>query len=63
MQNLSSGLHSDAAGKRRNEALRADVARRLRNVCRDWPDEDFARIVDKITRTAIKYAAPLRLDE
>lgn len=37
------------------EALRKNVAERLRNVCADWSQEDFDAIVDKVARTAMKY--------
>ena len=37
------------------EALKADVAARLRNVCADWSDEDFNAVVEKVARTAMKY--------
>ena len=37
------------------EALRKDVARRLKNVCAGWSDEDFDAVVEKVTRTALKY--------
>lgn len=37
------------------EVLRADVAKRLRNVCSDWSDEEFNSIVDKVTQTALKH--------
>lgn len=37
------------------EALRRDVAARLKNVCADWSEEDFNAIVEKVTRTAMKY--------
>ena len=40
------------------EALRADVARRLRNVCSDWEQGDFERLVDDVTTTAMKYLKP-----
>ncbi len=62
MQNLPLDIPGNAARKLKTEAVRADVASRLRNVCRDWPEEEFATLVDKITRTAMKYAA-LRLQD
>ena len=34
------------------------MATRLRNVCAGWSDEDFEAIVDKVTRTALKYVHP-----
>ncbi len=37
------------------EALRKDVADRLRNVCSEWSAEDFEAIVEKVTKTALKY--------
>ncbi len=37
------------------EALRADVSRRLRSVCAGWEDGDFERLVDDVTATAMKY--------
>ncbi len=37
------------------EVLRADVAKRLRNVCADWSEEDFNAIVEKVTQTALKH--------
>lgn len=37
------------------EALRGDVSARLKNVCADWSEEDFNAIVEKVTRTAMKY--------
>lgn len=40
------------------EALRADVARRLGNVCAEWSEEDFNAIVEKVTRTAMRYLPP-----
>ena len=40
------------------EALRADVSRRLRNVCAGWDDGDFERLVDDVTATAMKYLKP-----
>ncbi len=37
------------------EPLRRDVAARLKNVCADWTEDDFNAIVEKVTRTAMKY--------
>ncbi len=36
-------------------ALKADVEMRLKNVCAHWSDEDFRKLVDEVTRTAMKY--------
>ena len=43
------------------EALRAEVAARLKNVCAEWSLEDFNEVVDKVTRTAMRYAKPAAL--
>jgi len=45
------------------EVLREDVAARLRNVCANWTEEDFNAIVDKVTRTAMKYLPAKELED
>jgi len=45
------------------EVLREDVAARLRNVCANWTEEDFNTIVDKVTRTAMKYLPAKELED
>ena len=36
-------------------AIRADIELRLRRSCADWSEEDFQRLVEKMTTTAMKY--------
>jgi len=45
------------------EVLREDVAARLRNVCANWTEDDFNAIVDKVTRTAMKYLPAKELED
>ncbi len=45
------------------DALREDVAARLRNVCANWSEEDFNAIVDKVARTAMKYLPAKELED
>ena len=35
--------------------LKTDVAERLRNACSDWSPDEFDALVEKVTRTAMKY--------
>ncbi len=49
------GVPADTPPGQVYEVLRADVAKRLRNVCSDWSEEDFDAIVHKVTQTAIKH--------
>jgi hypothetical protein len=39
----------------RFEALRADIAARLRSVCKDWPDASFDELVERVAALALKY--------
>lgn len=41
----------------RLEALREDLASRLRHVCADWPEQRFAELVNHIATTTLKYEA------
>ena len=43
-------------------ALRADLERRLMNVCSEWSPEDFERLVEDVTSTGLKYLTPPRED-
>ena len=52
------GVPAGTSPEKVKEALRADVARRLRNVCAEWEDGDFQRLVDDVTATAMKYLKP-----
>jgi len=52
------GVPAGTSPEKVREALRADVARRLRNVCSGWDDGDFNRLVDDVTTTALKYLKP-----
>jgi hypothetical protein len=36
-------------------AIRADIEKRLRGSCSSWTEEDFQKLVDKMTTTAMKY--------
>jgi len=47
------GLH-EAERSARQEAIRADVARRLRKACSHLSDEAFAALVDKIVGVQLK---------
>jgi len=42
------------------QALRADVASRLKSVCADWSVEEFEAIVEKVVRSELKYRSPTR---
>lgn len=55
------GIPAGTAPGDEYEALRADVAARLRNVCSEWSDDDFNSVVDKVTATAIKYVEARRV--
>jgi hypothetical protein len=37
------------------EALRQEIAERLKNVCAAWTTQEFEAVVDKVTRTAMKF--------
>jgi hypothetical protein len=39
----------------RLEELRSSVASRLRHVCANWPEEQFAALVESIAALTIKY--------
>ena len=58
MQTPPFGVPAGTSPESTYEALRKDVATRLRNVCAGWSDEDFEAIVEKVTRTALKYVQP-----
>jgi hypothetical protein len=58
MQTPPFGVPAGTSTESTYEALRKDVATRLRNVCAEWSDEDFEAIVEKVTRTALKYVQP-----
>jgi len=38
----------------REQAVREEIARRLRGVCANFPDEDFERLVSQIARRQVK---------
>lgn len=42
-------------GEEMERQLRADITSRLRGVCREWTDDDFHDVVDKIVRISAKY--------
>jgi hypothetical protein len=52
------GVPAGTSPEKVKEVLRADVWRRLRNVCAEWEEEDFERLVDDVTATALKYLKP-----
>ncbi|HEX2723000.1 MAG TPA: hypothetical protein VHM24_08780 [Gemmatimonadaceae bacterium] len=52
------GVPVGTPAERTREALREDVAARLRHVCAGWSDTDFERLVDDVTATAMKYLSP-----
>jgi hypothetical protein len=58
MQTPPFGVPAGTSPESTYEALRKDVATRLRNVCAGWSDADFEAIVEKVTRTALKYVQP-----
>ena len=35
--------------------LKNEVRERLKNVCADWPHEDFEKLIDDIAATSQKY--------
>jgi hypothetical protein len=41
--------------ERQIQALKKDIAERLRSVCERVPDEEFDQLVDRIARTRRKY--------
>ena len=47
------GLHQ-AENTLRHEAIRVDVARRLRKACSHLSDEEFAALVDKIAGVQLR---------
>ncbi len=55
MQTPPFGVPAGTSRESTYEALRQDVAERLKNVCAAWSDEDFQAIVEKVTQTALKY--------
>ncbi|MEO8575603.1 MAG: hypothetical protein ABI556_02835 [Gemmatimonadales bacterium] len=52
------GVPAGTSPDKVREALRADVARRLKNVCAEWAEDDFDRLVEDVTTTAMKYLKP-----
>ncbi len=49
------GVPAGTSAENVEAALRSDVATRLKNVCAHWTNEDFQKLVDDVTRTALKY--------
>ncbi len=62
MQTPPFGVPEGTAPEKMREALRADVAKRLRNVCAEWAEADFNRLVDDVTATAMKYLKPVKAE-
>lgn len=58
MQTPPFGVPAGTTSEATYEALKKDVAARLKNVCADWSDEDFEAVVEKVTQTALKYLQP-----
>ena len=50
------------AGELTYASVKRDVTARLKNACAGWAPEEFEAIVEKITRTTLKYPPerPLR---
>jgi len=46
--------YSDEERKARHEAIRVDIARRLRNACIHLGDEEFATLIDRIVNVQLK---------
>ena len=63
MQTTPFMLPPDGDLTRARAELREDVAKRLVNVCGNWPPEEFDRIVDRVTDTTLKYAEPAQPSE
>jgi hypothetical protein len=55
MQTPPFGVPAGTSPEATYEALKKDVASRLKNVCAGWSPEDFEAIVEKVTQTALKY--------
>ncbi len=43
------GSEDDAYHSTRKETIRADLARRLRNICANLSEEEFCKLVEKMT--------------
>jgi hypothetical protein len=44
----------DAYHSARREAMRADLAKRLRKVCANFPEEDFRKLVDGMVEQKLR---------
>jgi hypothetical protein len=57
MDSDSNSRYESMAGEvpsSRKEAIRADIARRLRKICAHLPDEEFKQLVDKMAERQLK---------
>jgi hypothetical protein len=43
--------------KAKRDALRTDIAARLRRVCQHWADDEFAQLVSDMADTKLQFAA------
>ena len=41
----------------KRDALRTDIAARLRRVCQHWADDEFAQLVSDMADTKLRFAA------
>jgi hypothetical protein len=55
MHNSNVGIEEGSTLEQIYADLKQDVAARLKNACSEWTAEDFEAIVEKVTRTAMKY--------
>jgi len=45
---------SDNQGLDRKEIIRADISKRLRSICSNFSDEEFAKLVEKMTEQKLR---------
>ena len=44
----------DAFNSRRKDVIREDLARRLKNICANFPEDDFRALIDEMAERKLK---------